>query len=420
MIIAFNILIALIAIVIMLYFLENDLGLFLLSIMIFVQYIWMFFSLIVIESGVHVVEQGRDGYFVYSSLVLLLFYITTILSLLFFKQIFTRLFKNIKVTKIKLGKIKEYQIIRFFLGFVFFMAFLNLLSSSIPVFSDDVSKFNFWEHARFPFLKSIIGNVMAFAAFGTAILYKYYKKTSILFFTLYVIYLLLIGQKFTGFFIGLTGVLLAMYFTSETKINFKLKWLFNKYLLLFVGVMFSLVLYKYTIDNPFRNLELTPLESVFYRFFGLQAHVFWGVTEQYIYQNKPNTWDILELWKGMHHLMLEFWPWRYQDFISVTTRGVSWTNAYPSILIRIFPLPLALVANFLLISFVSLIQTLLSVFIKRKSLFISIILFQLLIWTSYAYTMAYFSKLLIPFLFILLFFTYRYLVLYSKKESNGK
>jgi len=416
MIIALNMLIALIAIIIMLYILEKDLGLFLLSLMIFVQYIWMFCSLIVIESGVHIVEQGRNGYFVYSSLVLLLFYISTIISLFFFKKIFTHLFKNITITKIKLGKIKEKQIIKIFLGIIFFIAFLNLFSSSIPVFSDNVTKFNFWEHARFPFLKSIIGNVMAFAAFGTAVLYKYYKKTSIFFFFLYISYLLLIGQKFTGFFIGLTGVLLALYFTSESKIKFKLKWIFNKYLLLFVGAMFLLVLYKYTINNPFRNLKMTPLESVFYRFFGLQAHVFWGTTEQYIFQDKPNTWNVLELWNGMHHLMLEFWPWRYEDFISVTKRGVSWTNAYPSILIRIFPLPIALVVNFVLISFVSLIQTLLSTFIKRKSLFVSIILFQLLIWTSYAYTMAYFSKLLIPILFVLLFFSYRYLVFYSKKE----
>ena len=416
MIIAFNILITLIAIVIILYLLEKDLGLFLLSIMIFVQYIWMFFSLIVIESGVYIVEQGRNGYFVYSTFVLLLFFISTILSLLFFKKIFTRLFSNIIITKIKFSQVKEPQIIRIFLGSVFFLAFLNLLLSPIPVFSDNVTKFNFWEHSKLPFLKSIVGNVMAFVAFGSAILFRYYKKTSIFFFILYISYLLLIGQKFTGFFIGLTGVLLALFFTSKKNISFKLKWVFNKYLIIFVGIMFFLVLYKYSLNNPFRNLKMTPLEAVFYRFFGLQGHVFWGTTEQYVYLNKSNTWNLLELWKGMHHLMLEFWPWRYQDFISVTTRGVSWTNAYPSILIRIFPLPLALIVNFFLVSFLSLMQTLLSVFVKGKSLFISIVLFQLLIWTSYAYTMAYFSKLLIPVFFVLAFFGYKYLKLKIKKK----
>ena len=418
MILAFNILITIIAIILMLYLLEKDLGLFLLSLLIFVQYIWMFFSLTVIESGIHIVEQGRDGYFVYSTLILLLFFITTIISLIFFKKIFTSFFKNIKVTKIKIANVKEHQITLVFIGSIFFFAFLNLFLSPIPLFSDVVTKFNFWEYSKLPFLKAFVGNVMAFVAFGSALLYRYYKKTAILFFILYVTYLFLVGQKFSGFFLGLTGVFLGFYFTSEKRIKFKLKWIFNKYLLLFVVVMFSLVLSKYMITKPFRNLNLTPLEAVFYRFFGLQAHVFWGTTEQYVYLDKPNTWNIFELWKGMHHLMLEFWPWRYQDFISVTTRGVSWTNAYPSILMRIFPLPIALVVNFVLVSFLSLMQTLLSRFIEGKSLFISIVLFQLLIWASFAYTMGFFSKLAIPFLVLILFIIFNYLKFLAKK--NGK
>jgi hypothetical protein len=416
MIIGFNILITIIAIIITLYIVEKDLGLFILSLMILFQYIWMFFSLIVIESGVNIVEQGRDGYFVFSSLILLLFYVTSIISLVFFKKIFLRLFENLTITKFNFFGIKENKVALLLIGFTFFMAFLNLLSSTIPFFSDEVTKFNFWEQSKYPFLKSIVGNVMAFVAFGATLLYRYYKKTAILFFILYVTYLVLVGQKFTGFYIGLVGVLIGLYFTSEHQIRFKLKWLVNKYFLLFIVSMFSLVLYKYSINNPFKYLGLTPLESVFYRTFGLQAHIFWGTTEQYVYLNKLNTWDITELWKGMHHLMLEFWPGRYEDYISVTSRGVSWTNAYPSILLRIFPLTIALMANFILLSFLSLIQTLLSVFIKRKSVLISIVLFQLLIWTSYSFTMAYFNKLLIPIVFVLLFFIYKYLVFYKKTE----
>jgi len=418
MILAFNILITIISVVIMLYLLEKDLGLFLLSLLIFVQYIWMFFSLTVIESGIYIVEQGRKGYFVYSTLVLLLFFVSTIISLIFFKKIFTSSFEKIKVTKIKIKQIKEPQIILFFLCSIFFLAFLNLFLSPIPLFSDKVTKFNFWEYAKLPFLKAFVGNVMAFVAFGIALLYRYFKKTSIVFFILYVTYLLLVGQKFSGFFLGLTGALIGFYFTTEKKIKFKLKWVFNKYLLLFVVVMFTLVYYKYSISKPFRNLNLTTLEAVFYRFFGLQGHVFWGTTEQYIYLDKPNTWNIIELWKGMHHLMLEFWPWRYQDFISVTTRGVSWTNAYPSILIRIFPLPIALLINFILVSFLSLMQTLLSRFIIGKSLFISIVLFQLLIWSSFAYTMGYFSKLIIPVIVLILLILFNYLKFLT--NTNGK
>lgn len=418
MIIAFNIVIALIAIIITLYLLEKDLGLFLLSSMIIIQYVWMFLSLIVIESGAHIVEQGRNGYFIYSSLILLLFYISTILSLVFFKNVFSRTFKNLSVTKFKFFGVKENKLTLMLLGFVFAAAFVNLFSSEIPLFSEEITKFNFWENSKYPFLKSVVGNVMAFVAFGTALLYRNNKKTAILFGIFYVIYLILVGQKFTGFFIGIIGFLIGLYYTSKNKIRFKLKWFFNKYFLIFIGSTFCLVLYMYTINPPFKNLGLTPLESVFYRAFGLQAHVFWGTTEQYVYLDKPNTWNVSELWKGMHHLMLEFWPWRYEDFISVTSRGVSWTNAYPSILLRMFPLVIALIANFILLSFLSLIQSLLSFFIKRKSFLISIVFFQLLIWTSYSFTMAYFNKLIIPVFFTALFFIYKYLIYYQKKTKN--
>lgn len=418
MIIAFNIVIALIAVIITLFLLEKDLGLFLLSAMVIIQYIWMFFSLIVIESGVHIVEQGRDGYFTYSSLLLLLFYISTILSLVFFKKVFSWFFKNLRVTKFKFFGVEENKLTLLLLGFVFLAAFINLFSSEIPLFSNEITKFNFWENSKYPFLKPIVGNVMAFVAFGSALLYRKNKKTAILFGLLYALYLILVGQKFTGFLIGIIGFLLGLYYTSEKRIQFKLKWLFNKYLLIFIGVTFCLVLYMYSIKPPFKNLGLTPFESVFYRAFGLQAHVFWGTAEQYVYIGKPNTWDISELWTGMHHLMLEFWPWSYKDYISVTTRGVSWTNAYPSILLRIFPLVIAIIANFILLGFLSLVQTLLAFFVKRKSLLMSIVLFQLLIWTSYTFTMAYFNKLLIPVLFIIAFFTYKYLLYYQKKAEN--
>lgn len=211
MIIAFNILIAIIAIILTLYVLEKDLGLFLLSFMIIIQYVWMFFSLIVIESGVHIVEQGRNGYFTYSSLILLLFYISTLFSLILFRKIFSNFFKNLKATKFKFFGVKEESLTLLLISFVFFAAFLNLFLSEIPLFSEKITKFNYWENSRLPFLKPIVGNVMAFVAFGTALLYKNYKKTSIIFGILYVAYLVLIGQKFTGFFIGTIGALIALY-----------------------------------------------------------------------------------------------------------------------------------------------------------------------------------------------------------------
>lgn len=413
MILGINILIALISILLLLYLAEKDLGLFIISFMILVQYVWMFLSLIEIESGIYINEQGRTGYFVFSSVVLLLFYITTLISLVFFKKLFNKVFKNLKATRFKFLKLKEEKVAIMLLATVIATAFINLLLSPMPFFSDTVNKFNFWDYARFPFLKSIVGNVMVFVIFGATLLLRFNKKVSLLLITLYILYLILIGQKFTGFFIALYGIAIALYYSSRKSVYFKLKWIFNKYSLGILASLFLLVWYRYTIKNPFEYIGLTPLESVFYRTFGLQAHLFWGVTEQYIFLDKPHSWNITELWEGMRVLMLEFWPSSYKDYISVTTRGVSWTNAYPSILIRIFPLGIALIVNFLLISIVSLFQILLVKFIRGNSILLSIVFFQLLVWVNYSYTMAYFNKLKIPFVLLLLFLIYKYLIYMS-------
>lgn len=419
MILALNITLSIFAVILLLYLLEKDLGLFLLSFMLLIQYIWMFFSISVIETGIFINEQGRNGYFTFSGVVLLLFYISTLIALIFYKKWFGFIFKNFKTTTFKLKPFNESSLSIILIGFIMFLAYLNLLSSPIPLFDENVSKFNFWETAKYPQIRSLVGNVMGFVGFGAALLYRYNKKTSILYLVLYVLYLILLDQKFTGFLVAIYGILIALFFSSKNKIQFKLKWIFNKYLISIFVVLFALVYIKYSKQNPFKYIGLSPLESVFYRTFGLQAHVFWGTVEQYIFLNKSNTWNITELWKGMHLLMLEFWPWSYENYISVTTRGVSWTNAYPSILIRIFPLPLAVIVNMLLLSIVGVFQELLSKFIKNGGIILSIIFFQLLTWVNYAYTMAYFHKLIIPLALLCIYLFYKYIIFKAKPFTNA-
>lgn len=392
-----NIVVALASILIIVYVVKHDFDLALASYIILIQYIWMFFSLIVIENGIFINEQGRDSYFVYSSLVLLSFLISTLLSLVFFKKIFLKLLEGKVRLTFSFLKLKETKLILFLVSIVLILAFFNLFSSPIPLLSDEVTKFNFWEHSKYPFLRSIIGNVMGFVAFAVTILFRTRRKLSIFLFFLYFSYLLLLGQKFTGFLIGSYGILLVYFLTSEKRIKFKITWIFNWKILSAGAIIYLLVFFYYShINNPFLYMGLTPVESVYYRAFGLQAHVFWGLVEKYVYLNAENTWDISELWNGMQLIMREFWPWEDWAYFSVTDRGVNWTNAYPAILLRIFPLPIALVVNFVLFSFVALVQSLLIFFLRNKSYLLSIITFQLLTWVSYAFTMAYFNKLILP------------------------
>lgn len=413
-----NIIITLTAVGATLYLFKKDLELSLLSLLLIVQYIWMFFSISFIETGIYINEQNRDGYFVYAGLVLLLFYLSSLMALIVYKKIISTILKKTVVPKFRLSPFSDASLSMILIGLVLFLAYFNLLSSPIPLITKDVSKFNFWEHAKYPFLKPLVGNVMSFVGFGAVLYFFKNKKISILYLILYFVYLVLIGQKFTGFYFALFGMSIAYYIASKKKIKFKIKWVFNKYTITLAGCLFGLVWYKYSIKNPFEYIGMTPLESVFYRTFGLQGHVFWGATERYVYNNTPNTWDITELWKGMHHLMYEFWGFEREAFYRVTERGVSWTNAYPSILLRIFPLPIAIIANMILLFIVSLFQSLLSICIKRKAYLLSIVFFQSLIWVSYAYTMGYFNKLMIP--IILLFMISPLFFLTLKKKDNDK
>ncbi|CAL2081370.1 DUF6418 domain-containing protein [Tenacibaculum sp. 190524A02b] len=410
MILAINIILIIISIAILLYFLKKDLGLLLLSFIILIQYLWMFCSIAVIENGIYINEQKRNGFFVFSGFILMLFYVSSLIALAFYKKFFKILFKNIKPFKFKLKPFKDASLAIGLVGFILCLAYFNLLSSPIPLFDENVTKFNFWDYAKYPFLKPFIGNVMAFVGFGSALLFRYNKKISILFLVMYFTYLILIGQKFTGFLFALYGILIAFYFSSKIKVKFQIRWIYNKYLISSIVVLFCLVWYKYSIGKPFEYIGLTPFESVFYRAFGLQAHVFWGVSEHFIYNGNSNTWNIMEIWKGMHVLMKMFWPWSYESYISVTSRGVSWTNAYPSILIRIFPLPIAIIINMFLLSVVGCFQSLLTKFIENKSFILSIVFFQLLMWVNYTFTMSYFNKLVIPFFILVFLLLFQFLV----------
>lgn len=392
----FNLAIASIAIFFVLFFVKQYFKISLASYIILLQYVWMFLSIIVIENGIFINEQGRNGYFVFSSILLLFFLISTLGGLLFFNWFFSKLLKNESPLRFSIFGWGEIKLVTIIVCVILSLAYINLGMSPVPLFSYEVTKFNFWEYAKFPFLKAIIGNVMGFVAFATSILYNYKKRFSILLLGLYFLYLLLLGQKFTGFLLGSYGVLLGYVVANDVKVNFKVSWVFHRYVILFVSLLFLVVLSFYSNHNPYEYMGLSPFEAVFYRAFGLQAHVFWGVVERYVYTGVTNTWKISELWNGMHLLMHEFWPWSEESFLSVTNRGVSWTNAYPSILVRIFPWPIAIIANFFLMSLVALVQSLLFFFLKNKSYIVSIVVFQLLTWVSYAYTMAYFKKTFIP------------------------
>lgn len=384
-----------------------------------VQYLWMFLSILVIERGIYIDEQDRNGEFIFASFYLLSFFIASIVSFVFFFKLFDKIFK-IEIPRIRLFKVDEMKIVMVITTIIIFLSYLNLLSSPSTYNDSTISKFNYWEYARFPILKGVLGSTIGYLPFIFGIVYKRYKKTTILFILLYLFYLVGVDQKFTALLFGGISFLLSYSIINFNFGNNKNILLFKKRYLIIIGILlFSLVLLKYTYKNSYAHLGLSPVESVFYRAFGLQAHLFWGVSEKYVINNKPNTWDISELPYGMHILMEDFIPINQKKHLkSLWERGVSWTNGYPAILLRIFPFPIAIVFHFFIFSIIPFTYALLVKAFKRKNFLLAIILFQLILWLLNVYSMAYFyrlSKIIMIFVLISLL-SY----LFNKKKSDNE
>lgn len=370
----------------------------------FIQYTWMSASVLVIEQGAYISEQDRNGEFYFTNFYILLFFITSLASFVFFFNVFDKAF-TLGLPRVKFLKKNETSITLYIAVSIAIVSLISLLSSPSVYTSETVSKFNYWKTAAYPSLKVLLGSTIGYLPFVFGIIYNKYKKTTIVLIALYLFYLVGVDQKFTAFMYGFIGFMLSYAVVRAKKkkiddiLNFK-----KRYLIITGSLIFTLVLLKYTNKNPFQYLNLTPIESVFYRAFGLQAHVFWGVNEKYVYYNEPNTWDLSELSYGMHVVMREFTPEFHQRYLErLWEGGVSWTNAYPAILLRIFPVPIAIVFHFLLFSIVPLIYAMLIKMLRKQNYLIAIILFQLTMWLTNVYSMAFFyrlTKVVIIFLFI--------------------
>lgn len=359
-----------------------------------IQYLWMFLSILVIERGVYINEQGRNGEFVFSGFFLLLFFIVSIISFVFFFQLFNKIFK-LNIPKLRFLKANEIKITLVILIIILFLAYLNLLSSPSIFNSPEISKFNYWNFAKYPFFKIFLGNTAGYIPFIFGLTFKNYKKSTIVLILLYIVYLIGIDQKFTAFlFGGMSFILSYSIVNKEFNEKYNILSFKKRYLIIVSALMFSLVLFKYSKVQQYKYLGLSPVEAVFHRAFGLQAHLFWGVSEKYLYNGESKTWDLMELPYGMHVLMEDFIPKTHKKSLKgLWERGVSWTNAYPAILIRVFPLPIALIFHFFIFSVVPFVYALLVKAVNDKNYLLSIIFFQIILWLTNIYTMAYFYKL---------------------------
>lgn len=229
-------------------------------------------------------------------------------------------------------------------------------------------------------------------------------------FIVFVLYNFLIGQKFSPIVAGSYSFLLPIVFYYKDNLKRLIRKNIPVLLISFtalMSVMYFLTYNKYEETRPFANIKIyDPHEAMLYRIFGLQGHLIWGATERYVVgDEKQRSFNPTELLYGMPVMMEDFAKDKRMVLYANTEGGFNFTNAYPGVLLKIFPLSLALVFHtFLTIGFLALMGWVLKEFLVQNALFLSVIAYQLFNWTIYAFVMGYFYKL---------YFTIAFLVAYG-------
>ena len=181
--------------------------------------------------------------------------------------------------------------------------------------------------------------------------------------------------------------------------------------------MYTITYNKYEETRPFANIKIyDPNEAMLYRIFGLQGHLFWGATERYVIGDEaPKSFNPTDLLYGMKIMMEDFAKDRNMVLQANEEGGYNFTNAYPGILFKIFPISLGLVFHtFLTIVFLALLGWILKELMTKNAMVLSIIAYQLFNWTIYAFVMGYFYKLYFTIFFLFIYGMYVYL----RKNKN--
>lgn len=415
-----NLFFSLLFVVFTYYYVRKSFTLSMLYGLVFYQAFSVIPSLIYIEEGILINEQGRFSFFSGATVLCILYFIFTfIIIALSFKT-----FNKRKLPTFHFafkGQSLDFKIIIAIVLIAQTLLLINAALSPLPLFNSSVTRFSFWSNSQFPFLNAIFGNTAIFIPFGLGLIFRKYKLFSIGMFLVFVFYNFLIGQKFSPIVAGSYSFLLPIVFYYRHNLKRVVKKnivvLFISFISL-ISIMYVITYNKYEETRPFANIKIyDPNEAMLYRIFGLQGHLIWGATERYVVGNeKQRSFNPTELLYGMPEMMKDFAKDKKMVLYANTEGGYNFTNAYPGILLKIFPLSIALVFHtFLTIAFLALMGWVLKEFLVQNALFLSVIAYQLFNWTIYAFVMGYFYKLYFTIFFLVLYGIY----VYIRKNNPG-
>lgn len=310
---------------------------FLFVFMIWFGHFWMALSSAYLEGGVYITEQQRYSFSNNSTFYLLLleacFWSCFILAVKFINVLFPS------------GRSVRYSLsmswaVLLFSALALAMLLLNVVLTGSPLFNDSITRFNFWDNSRLPYLNMIFGNVASPIVVMVGVAYalsldagsKRAAKFSLCVFCGFLLYYILMGQKFGMLILAFSLFFPAILFLRWQKFGGLKLTIYQVVCVIVIALLLlGLVMWYYLEKHvDFIEGQGGVLNAVLYRAFGLQGHVWWGAVTEYQNGNLLSN-PLGAMLDGMNAAMYAVSPSELVD--RYLDSGVRFTMAYPGILL---------------------------------------------------------------------------------------
>lgn len=313
---------------------------------------YVFFGFIVLAvslfylnfDSVYIIEQGVNSHWNDSLLYFLLFFVFYIFGFL----VTVRLLCFYPPSPRVLPKIARQGVLLVAI-LVLALGYANVfVSGEAPIFSEwYISRHDYLPSTKFWPVLRVFGAVVIIVPISLGFLslqalvageVRTGRLINLLFF-LYIIYVVLIGQKFGAILMGGYFFLLPKLAHAGFRGGLVVR---KRYIFLFI---FFLALVMLLVSYHYSKLSVAEefggaFQFILYRIVALQGHTFWGVVERL--RDMPlDFW-----WDAMPNMM------RLVGIVGVESaieRGVNFTAGYPVVLLLVFPLFFSLVVHLLLV-----------------------------------------------------------------------
>ena len=277
-----------------------------------VEIVWLFISATYIDGGTYISEQGRVSYFTGASIRLFLIYLPFLLLLPYFTKKDgqkIQVYADVPLTTVKVKSSWVYSLAQIALFCVVSYGLLDMFLTGIPLFSNTVTRSNFFTFSKLPGSSLLMGEVTFFLMFLNGKLFsettdKKRKWLCLVLLAYSFAHRFLMSYKYDGLYqIFFMFFLYSLYkWLKRTSLKKIFSW---KNILIVFSLLVCFLLFIYLFYDLKHNAK-NPFQLLLARLFSLQSHTWWGedlrhirnndywfnweqITKEFLVLFKPNT-----------------------------------------------------------------------------------------------------------------------------------